>query len=174
MHDHITSRVFLTAIGHTLDATAIGGVPFLVMRVVGNQRNRLTRKPAIQPIASFCQGPNLLKILLADTGFQGPSGYRFPGGTIFVLHRWNMQVNLFRAVQQKGKFVWPHPSHVSLLPKLAVLYDTIMIAPPPREAMADMNLRVPASPCSSRSMPRDLQLLSKIPHRMPLHGIDLH
>jgi hypothetical protein len=29
-----------------------------------------------------------------------------------------MQVNLFRTIKQKGKFVWPHPSHVSLLPKL--------------------------------------------------------
>lgn len=117
MHDHITRRVFLAAIGHALDTATVGGMPFLVMGVVGNQRNRLARKPAAQPITSLCQAPDLLEILLADTGFQGLSGYRFSGRTIVVFHWWNMQVNLFRTVEQKGKFVWPHPSHVSLLPK---------------------------------------------------------
>ncbi|CUX01535.1 conserved hypothetical protein [Agrobacterium fabacearum S56] len=127
MHDHIARRVFLTAIGHALDAAAVGGMPFLIVRIVGDQRNRLARKPAGQPIASLCKMPNLFKILLADAGFQSLLGYRFFGRTVVVCPRWNMQVNLFRAVQQKGKFVWPHPSHVSLLPKLIVLqhnYDS--------------------------------------------------
>ncbi|AAL44632.1 hypothetical protein F3P66_18685 [Agrobacterium fabrum] len=121
VHHHIGRRVFLAAIGHVLDTATIGGVPFLVMRVVGDQRNRLARKPAVQPIANLCERPDFLKILLADTGFQGPSGYRFAGRTIVMCYRWNMKVYLFRIIKQKGKFVWPHPSHVSLLPKLIIL-----------------------------------------------------
>ncbi|TRB07716.1 hypothetical protein EXN61_10310 [Agrobacterium tumefaciens] len=123
VHDHIRRRVFLTTIGHALDAATIGRMPFLVMGVVGNQRNRLARKPAVQPIASLCERPDFLKVLLTDTGFQGPSGYRFSGRTIIMCRQWNMQVNLFRIIQQKGKLVWPHPSHVSLLPKLTVLQN---------------------------------------------------
>ncbi|QCL76770.1 hypothetical protein CFBP5877_19465 [Agrobacterium tumefaciens] len=121
VHDHIGRRVFLAAIGHALDAATIGRVPFLVVGVVGDQRNRLARKPAVQPIANLRKRPDFLKILLVDTGFQGPSGYRFSGRTIVVCYRWNMKVNLFRIIKQKGKFVWPHPSHVSLLPKLTIL-----------------------------------------------------
>ena len=34
-------------------------------------------------------------------------------------HGRNMKLHLFRFIQEKGVFVWPHPSHVSLLPKLS-------------------------------------------------------
>lgn len=145
VHDHIACRVFLTAIGDAFDAAAVGGVPFLVVGVVSDQRNRFVREPAIQPVAGLCEMPDIFKILLADPGFQGLSGYCFPGEPSSCaadgICRSTSSAPSSRNANSSGHIRLTYRSSQSL-----PSYSAIMIAPPPREAMADMHLCFPRTP----------------------------
>lgn len=137
VHDNIACRIFMTAVGNAFDGASVCGVPLLVVGIIRDQGDSLARELAIQPVAGLGKAPDLFKIFLADPGAQGFPGCRLAGRTMVSGYRWNMKVDLFRTIKQKGKFVWPHPSHVSLLPKLPSGSGD-MIARPSQEAMAEM------------------------------------